>query len=722
MRAQQDNAPLPRCALASAPDRAAMLATEWVLASGIGGFAMGTAAGVPSRRYHGLLVASLSPPVRRIVALSAVVDRLVLDPGSPRERALDLAAFRFATGDPAHAASGVLHPDGLSSLASFERSPTGTVTWLYRDRGAEVARTLHLYHGRNAAALRYTVRGHAGPWRLELRPLVALRDFHHLIGHGADGLIAAEASPGGVTAWRPGWDGGPRLRLAARHGAFTPDPRWWRSFRYDLELERGMDGVEDLFSPGVFTLDGTGVLSETALLAAVDEDPLALPAPEADENERRRRIGASVAAAAGRIPEQRGDLRDAAAYLAAAADDFLVARVPVGAPWAAHPPVATVIAGYPWFADWGRDSMISLPGLCLATGRHADALAVLRTFAEHRLGGLIPNRFDDHAGEPHYNSADAPLWFLHAACEYARVTGDRAGFERHLRDACLEIVEAYRRGTHTPGEDSGGAVGMDPADYLIAAGSESTQLTWMDAKRNGVVFTPRHGKPVELSALWHHGLFSLAGALGPAERGRAADFRALADAVAGSIRGRFFVEGLGWCADRLAPPPAAGGTWEPVMELRPNQVFAASLRHSALAPAQRSGVIEAVRSRLLTPHGLRTLDPTDPGYRGRFTGDLPARDAAYHTGTAWPWLLPALAEAQMRAEGFSAVSRAGALVLLAPLLSWIRREGCGHIHEVFDGDDSARAPQRPGGCPAQAWSVAEVLRVLVMAGGQGDGA
>jgi predicted glycogen debranching enzyme len=717
--ARHDDPGTPRCAAVVTGDPHALITTEWVLANGIGGFAMGTAAGVPARRYHGLLVASLSPPVRRVVAFSAVVDRLLLDPvpGGAGSRTIDLASFRFASSDPAHAAAGVLHPSGLWKLTAFQRTATGTVSWTWRDGPVEVVRTLHLYHGRNAAALRYTVRGHDGPWRLDVRPLAALRDFHHLIERGEDGLFDLESSSNAVALRRAAWKGGPCLRLAAPRGSFTADPQWWRSFRYDMELDRGMSGVEDLFSPGVFVLSGRGA-SGAALLAAVDEDPLALPSPEADENVRRRRVGAMIAAATDQIPEQRGDLREAAAHLAAAADDFLVARVAPGTRPASSPPASTVIAGYPWFADWGRDSMISLPGLCLVTGRHADALRILRTFASHRRDGLIPNRFDDDAGEPHYNSADAPLWFLHAACEYVRITGDRAGFDAHLRDACLEIVDAYRRGTRVPG--LGAAVGMDPDDHLIAAGTETTQLTWMDAQRDGVVFTPRHGKPVELSALWYHGLLSLAEVLeaGAAEQRRVADLRELAEAVGESFRQRFVLEAMGWCADRLEPPRGAGGAWEPVAEMRPNQVFAASLRHSPLTPAQRISMIEAVRARLLTPHGLRTLDPAHPDYHGRFTGDLRARDAAYHTGTAWPWLLPALAEAQMRADAFSPVSRAGALVLLAPLLSWVRREGCGHIHEVFDGDDSPDRPQRPGGCPAQAWSAAEVLRVLVMAGGR----
>ncbi|MEX2219514.1 MAG: amylo-alpha-1,6-glucosidase, partial [Phycisphaerales bacterium] len=368
---------------------------------------------------------------------------------------------------------------------------------------------------------------------------------------------------------------------------------------------------------------------------------------------------------------------------------------------------ASVIAGYPWFTDWGRDAMIALPGLLLATGRHGEALATLQTFAQHRRRGLIPNHFDDQTGEPGYNSADASLWFLHAACEYLRASGDREGFVGLLLPACLEVIDAYAEGT-----DFG--IRVDPADGLVMAGDETTQLTWMDAKRDGVVFTPRHGKPVELSALWHHGLLAVAGAIGRAAPKAGPRLRALAENCAAGFGRAFWNEERQCLFDVLHPPEGVGGRWRPNGQVRPNQLFAVSLAHPPLPEKQQRAVVQCIRTRLLTPHGVRTLDPTDPAYIGRFEGPIARRDAAYHNGTAWPWLMGPLAEAVLRIGRFSGAARADARSLLAPLVARLDAECPGQLAEVFDGDHRPDAPQRPGGCPAQAWSIAEVLRVLLL--------
>jgi predicted glycogen debranching enzyme len=748
------------------PD-AAMLASEWLLTNALGGFAMGTAAGVPTRRYHAWLVASLKPPVRRTVALHSCVERVeVVRPmagakpgresspgasgpagasGAPWASApavVELSAYRFGDGS--------LAPGGLANLVRFTRDPTGGCSWEYSSGGVTVVRSLALVRGKNACIVRYEVV-HVPPGaraKLVVRPLVALRDFHSLMRHpGRDGLFKVEPSSAGVLV-RGWWGDGPCVRLAdgaGRAGAcsFTHDEQWWWNFLYERERERGQDHLEDLFSPGEFVVefDRPGAFELAVGVGRPGGAPDEATSFEAANATRRSHLAPIVSAGAAGVPSADAG---ACATLAAAADDFVVVSEPVSPGSKAGR--TSVIAGYPWFADWGRDTLISLPGLMLATGRHAEALDTLRTFGAHVRAGLVPNRFDDFSGLPHYNTADASLWFVHAACEYLNATADRDGFDRLLKPACLEIVGAYQHGTSVPGEpdDRGGQtesegapIAMDPADGLIFAGSPMTQLTWMDAKRDGVVFTPRFGKPVELSALWHHALRALAEALAPAgpsrttatgdpgDRTRAADLRTLADRVAASFRARFYQSRLGYCADCLVPGNGhASPAWTGATELRPNQLYAVSLEYSALLPEQQRSVVAAVGRTLVTPQGVRTLDPAARGYRGRYAGPLMELDAAYHNGTAWPYLLGTYAEAVLRSEGFSAESRRKARGVLAGLARRLSRVSSGagdpvclgQLPEVVDGDDESSAPQRAGGCPAQAWSVAECLRVLKLCG------
>jgi len=756
---------------AGRPDPEALCATEWLLTNGLGGFAMGTAAGIPTRRYHGWLIASLKPPVRRVVALHSCVERLEIfearGPGSgsgsgPKPgpggqssagapargapKVIELSSYRFADGSTS--------PGGLAHLVKFTRDPMGGCSWEYGggggadEGGVRITRSLALARGMNALSVRYELSGlpASARARLIVRPLVALRDFHALLRHpGRDGLFRVQPSSAGaiVRGW---WGDGPSLKLGGGDScAFTHDEQWWWNFRYDREAERGQDFVEDLFSPGEFGVDLTSA-SAWELGAGVGRPGAAPdePVPFAGAIAGRREHLASIVGAA--TAGAAGDSAEARAALAVAADDFVVSSEPVKA--SATIGRTTVIAGYPWFADWGRDTLISLPGLMLATGRFPEAFDTLRTFAAHVRDGLVPNRFDDFSGLPHYNTADASLWFVNAACEYLRATDDRAGFDRALKPACLGIIAAYQHGTSVPGEQdgqmeqtesSGAPIAMDPADGLIFAGSPNTQLTWMDAKRDGVVFTPRYGKPVELSALWHHALRALAEALAPAgsdkrgapapptpeDRSRAADLRTMADRVAASIRGRFYVSRLGYCADCLVPGSGHDApTWTATTELRPNQLFAVSLEYSALLPEQQRSVVAAVGRTLLTPLGVRTLDPSAREYRGRFAGPLPMLDAAYHNGTAWPYLLGPFAEAVLRAGAFSSEARRRARDLLTPLVARLTRPSAGagdlvclgQLPEVVDGDDTKAAPQRAGGCPAQAWSVAECLRVLKLCG------
>ncbi|MFM9995697.1 MAG: amylo-alpha-1,6-glucosidase [Phycisphaerales bacterium] len=673
----------------------ALTAQEWLLTNGLGGYAMGTASGVPTRRYHGLLVATLSPPVDRVLALHSLVDAITMVRAGGEET-VELSSFRFR--------GGVIHPRGHELLTRFEKGPDWC-RWAWRlgGDGGTVTKTLTLAEGANAARVHYEVRSPYAT-RLVVRPLVALRDHHHLTrawqGFGEFGV---EPGADRVRVRR-----GERaaLDLACDTGRFGGDAQWWYDFEYDHERDRGFDFIEDLYSPGAFTAElRPGEPSGLTLTATADAGGGDGPPWPRGESARSRRVSAMLACVLEKTDAPSGE-RAAVARLAQAADQFVVRRGPI----AASPARAgvSVIAGYPWFADWGRDTLIALPGLLLGTGRHEEAGRVLLTFAAQRRRGLIPNRFNDRTGEAEFNTVDASLWFLRAACLYAQESGDGSAFMKGgvIRDACEEIIEAYRGGT-----DFG--IGMDEADGLITAGDENSQLTWMDAKRDGTVFTPRHGKAVEINALWHHGLLAVAGLIERDDPARARRHRALGERVAASFGAAFWDRERGCCFDVLHPDGRGG--WTPARELRPNQVFAASLEHAPLTSEQKRGVVAAVRTRLVTPMGLRTLDPADAAYKPRYAGAMRERDAAYHNGTVWPWLLGPFAEAVMRADRFSPASRTEARRLLRPLMDGPDGESLGQLPEVFDGDETPDHPRRPGGCPAQAWSVAETLRVWMLA-------
>jgi predicted glycogen debranching enzyme len=400
--------------------------------------------------------------------------------------------------------------------------------------------------------------------------------------------------------------------------------------------------------------------------------------------------------------------RESLDKLAAAADAFVVRR---GAR-TTHPRVDHARRGVlPGDGGGGGEGVsitfISLPGLLLCTGRFEEARATLATFAAARRNGLIPNVFNDQTGEPEYNTVDGSLWFIHAACEYVERSGDDGVLAGEIGKACLDVIAHYRRGTDH-------SIAMDPFDKLIAAGSESSQLTWMDARRDGVTFTPRFGKPVEINALWCSALLRLADLLAKEQPTLSANLLDLGAAAGKSFAAAFWNDSASCLFDCLVPVGGGDG-WAPSAEIRPNQLFAVSLPHSPLTAEQQRSVLACVKSRLLTPLGVRTLDPADRRYRGRYEGSLFDRDAAYHQGTAWPWLTGVLAMAVLREGNCSEQSRREARAILAPLIAELDGAGpgggcTGFLAEVYDGD----APQRPGGCPAQAWSIATVLQAMCM--------
>ncbi len=647
------------------------LDSEWLLANGTGAFAMGTPIGCNTRRYHGLLIAAANPPLERINTLNRVAETIRFD-GQRRE----LGAHEFAgDGGP------LFHPHGWRHLMRFDKDHE--VRWSYRVGSIGLVKTLRLVWKRQLAVLRYDVsfdpqQGEPAPDRLTLavQPFLAMRDFHALCRAYDRQPRLADLQGARL---RLATAGAPDFHLAADRGRFLHAEDWWHNFYYRFDAARHQDAVESLFTPGRFehTFDPEHY---APLTLAFGLEPIDWGDIGSDDGrvDHRRAIARAVA--------EQADADEAVVATALATDDFVVDRT------VDDRPSTTIIAGYPWFSDWGRDTMISLPGCLLCTHRFNEARQALFTFARHVNDGLIPNRFDDYGGDPHYNTVDASLWFVHAALEYVRHSGDDAAWDDLLAAACVRVLDAYASGTRFN-------IGAD-GDGLITAGDATTQLTWMDAARDGVVFTPRHGKAVEINALWYNAL------AGCAERfdGEAAErCRQRAGRVKRAFARTFWDDELGYCLDHVH---AAGVD----RSLRPNQVLACSLPYSPLPATKQKKLLQVVRAKLLTPMGLRTLPPDDPHYHPRYHGSMFERDEAYHQGTVWGWLMGPFVEGWLRAHKFSGKSRREAGQFVAPLLERLEGDGLGQLHEIFDADE----PHSPRGCPAQAWSVAELLRVVLL--------
>jgi predicted glycogen debranching enzyme len=617
---------------------------EWLLTNSLGGFASSTVVGCNERRYHGLLCAAMNPPVGRVMALSRIGEILHLD--GDGSRLLELSINDFGGGN--------FHPRGDRYLRKFTLDDQAT--WEFNVDGVRVVKRLKLLPLQNVAEITYEIEPDR-PRAVEMNLLVFvnMRDFHALRHAGGQHLSFTHDDTS-VTVE----EGKMRLRVQAEGARFVRKPDWWLRHHYQVETDRGQDDSEDLFNPGHFVLQTRG-LAKVVLRASMD------PAPPAETFPLQH-------------PKVKATASPTIRRLVRASNDFVVRRRT-----AQGEPGTTIIAGYPWFADWGRDTMISLPGLLLCTERFEEARQVLSLFANYVSEGMIPNRFDDYTNQPHYNTVDASLWFIHSVFEYVKASGDTKTFDSLLRPACQKILDGYTKGTRFN-------IVMDPKDYLITQGDEHTQLTWMDAKRDGHAFTPRQGKAVEINALWHNALKLMgddAKAAKVAESFRTmfwiSPFRGLCDVVDGSRRD---------------------------MAVRPNQIFAVSLPHSPLTKDQQISVVEVVRRELLTPMGLRTLSASDPNYKPRFEGSMWDRDAAYHNGTVWPWPIGAFIEAWLKTHNHSLDAVKQGKQWLQPLIDHLDSACIGQISEVFDAEE----PRRAAGCFAQAWSVAEVLRAAMMLG------
>jgi predicted glycogen debranching enzyme len=627
---------------------------EWLSTNGLGSFASGTVAGANARRYHALLVAALDPPARRMTLLSKV-DELVTVNG---ER-YDLSTNRYP--------HNTVFPDGWRYLAEFTAWPVPT--WTYRLPGeAVLVKRVYLARGRNTVYVTYTLRESPAMATLTLTPLVCWKEYHAEMRPWQGFPLRHGPEVGGWSL--KATEDSPTLRLRLRGAQWTAAGWWHENIVHDRERERGLDYCEDLYCPAVAQV-ALRVGQTVALTAGIEDGEPDDATFALAEIVKRQDALCARASEAGCGPEDENFQRD----LILAADQFIV-----------QAERTTILAGYPWFTDWGRDTMIALPGLCLTTGRYDEAREILRAFAGFLSAGMIPNRFPDAVGSPpDYNNADGTLWFVHACARYVEASGDTA-FRGEMTPVLEEIVAAHTRGTRF-------GIRVDEADGLLLAGEPGENLTWMDAKIGDWVVTPRMGKPVEINALWLGALRALAEWTGRQEAREVAD-RAAASFRAGFVR----PDGKG-----LYDVIAHDGTPDGV--IRPNQVIAAVLPYSPLTPDEARAVLDIATSDLLTPYGLRSLSPHDSRYRPRYGGDPRSRDSAYHQGTVWAWLIGPYIDLYRMVHGTDADVRP----LLAPLEAHLREYGVGGIAEVFDGDP----PHRPDGCPWQAWSVAELLRVRV---------
>lgn len=634
------------------------LRREWIETNGLGGFSSSTITGLNTRRYHGLLTAATKPPVGRVLLLSKLEETLVID----GER-FDLGVNQYP---------GVIHPQGHKHLVEFRMHPFPV--FVYRAGGAELEKSVFMVEGENTVVVEYAIRqSGAGPIRecaLELRPLVAFRDYHSTTHENA-GLDPTVITLPGLATIHPYRDL-PFLHFAHDADSVESTGEWYRNFEYAIEQERGLDYQEDLFNPFVARFDLGARNTATVIASTERHNALEAEAFRAKEIQRREALLASSPS---------GDPLVQA--LTVAADQFIVKRGDL----------KTVIAGYHWFSDWGRDTMITLPGLTLVTGRPEIAKSILLAFAKSVDQGMLPNRFPDVGETPEYNTIDATLWFFEAVRAFLAYTGDIAFVRDNLYPKLKEIIEWHMRGTRYGIRADG--------DGLLNGGEPGVQLTWMDVKIGDWVVTPRYGKPVEIQALWYNALRIMESLAAGFDSVSQASYAAVADSAKESFNAKFWNEAQGCLYDVVNAAGVDGS-------IRPNQIFAVSLPHTMLAKDRARRVLEVVERDLLVPCGLRSLSPRDPNYHAHYEGGVWARDSAYHQGTVWPWLIGPFITAYVKVNDRSAAARQQAATWLADFRSQVVR-GLGQLPELAD----AEPPHMPRGCMAQAWSVAELLRAAV---------
>ena len=642
---------------------------EWLETDGLGGFASGTASGIRTRRYHSLLLVATTPPTGRLVLVNGL------------DAWVETSGGKFSLSSQCYS-PGVIGGEGTRHVEAFGWEPWPH--WIFKlGDGTRIEQEIYVSKGAPMTCVSWKILGPKRAASLFVRPFVSGRDYHSL--HKANSAFRFDADvEAQQVSWEP-YTGVPGI-AALTNGKYSHQPVWYYNFRYEEEQARGLDCEEDLAAPGVFKWDlASGkaalILSTTEHAAANWSDgqvPLEL-LDQVRESEQKRRENFS-------------------SRLEASADAYIVqhARSGAPAPGGKSTPTGrgkTIIAGYPWFADWGRDTFIALRGLCLATGRLDDARDILLAWSNAVSEGMLPNRFPDQGEQPEFNAVDASLWFVIAAFEYLQAAGNGQHARQDQGALCKaidDIINGYAQGTRY-------GIRMDE-DGLLSCGQAGIQLTWMDAKVGDWVVTPRVGKPVEIQVLWLNALWIANHFTSRWEHRLTQGVR--------SFRERFWNEKVGFLNDVVDVNHQAGTV---DAALRPNQIFAVGGLPMALIEGEAArSIVEKLERELLTPIGLRSLSPKEPGYVSRYCGGVAQRDGAYHLGTVWPWLLGAFVEAWVRVRGgTNEAKRIARKRFLAPLLQHMEEAGLGHISEIADADE----PHTPRGCPFQAWSLGEALRL-----------
>ena len=626
---------------------------EWLETNGLGGWSSSSIIGCNTRRYHGLLVAASVPTAERMALVSKLDETIIVD-----DQRFELGTNNY--GD-------AISPQGYNYLKSFSKDLFPQ--WTYDVNGIQIKKTIAMVHGENTTLIIYDVLKAAGSFSLELLPLLSVKGYHTMMHANND--VNREASFNNNIFKTKAYEGSPDIFIKIPRGDYKADPRWFYHFNYSVEQYRGQDFVEDLFNHGIFSLqlkkgDSFGIIIST-------EDPGEKDAHEllAKESLRRQLL----------LDEQPED--KTVQQLVLAADQFIVKR---------GEDLKTVIAGYHWFTDWGRDTMIALPGLCLSTGRFEDAKKILAAFANSVSQGMLPNRFQDNGEAPEYNNVDGTLWYFIAVYKYLQASADKDFVLKIILPVLKDIINWHYKGTryniHTT------------TDGLLYAGEEGQQLTWMDASIGTWVVTPRMGKPVEIQALWYNAICIYSVLLKLNKEKEAADSYAQeAERTKASFNLLFWNEAGNYLYDNI--------NWNgiPNSEIRPNQLFTISLPFAIVDDKQKAkAILKNVEENLYTPVGLKSLPASDSHYVPKYGGDQWHRDSSYHEGTVWSWLLGAYIDAVMKVEGKKSKAKK-----IIDTFKYHLNEGCiGSVSEIFDAD----TPHHPRGCIAQAWGVAEILRVI----------
>lgn len=644
---------------------------EWLETNGLGGWSSSSVIGCNTRRYHGLLVAATKPPTERMVLVSKLDEAILVD--SRR--------FELGTNDYGN----TIQPNGNKYLISFERKKSPE--WIYDVNGILVKKTITMVHNENTTLILYEIIRAKTSFTMEFLPLIAARGYHSL-QHSYNNIYWDVNFSNGTFYNKP-YEGASDIFISIPGSTYRHQPKWFYKFNYEIEKYRGLEFEEDLFNHGIFTVqlqqgDNLGIIIST-------QDPAGKNADELYRKEEARKDAL-----------MQNSTNELVKQLMLAADQFIVKRDIDGSTFASEKlamiagkdSLKTIIAGYHWFTDWGRDTMISLPGLCLTTGRFEDAKKIISAFAKNVSMGMLPNRFQDNGEPPEYNNVDGTLWYFISIYKYLLATDDKEFVLRELLPVLKDIIDWHFKGTRYN-------IHVD-SDGLLFAGEKGLQLTWMDARIGDWVVTPRMGKPVEVQALWYNALkiFSLF-----LEMNEQYEDSKLVNANAEKAKISF--EEKFWYVQGNYLYDVIDEKGNPDPALRPNQLFAINLPYTLLTGEKAKALLRKVEETLYTPVGLRSLSPQDPKYVGLYGGDTFKRDSCYHQGTVWTWLLGAYIEAWLKVSGDAFTPHAKKII--TDFSYHLNEGGIGSISEILDGD----APFHPRGCIAQAWGVAEILRVIV---------